>query len=287
MNRSSPTPTEALSPADLERFCEYLYRRTGMTFGETKRYYVDRRVAERMAATGETTFASYFARLRSSDLELEATVNAFTVNETYFYREAHQFRCLSRALLPEIAASKGAGDRIRIWSSPCSTGEEPYSIAIWLLENWPLVDAYNIEIVGSDIDSQALEEARAGRYEERALSRMPADLVEHYFEPPVTHAGGQPSRQIIQDLRESVTFSPANLIDRASMATQGAYEVIFCRNVLIYFDEAARRTAVENLYAALRPGGFLCLGHTESVARIDDRFDARRFEDAVVYQRPK
>jgi chemotaxis protein methyltransferase CheR len=286
MNRPAPQPTAPLSPADLRRFCEYLYRRTGMTFGEAKRYYVDRRIAERMAATGHADFAGYFARLRSSDQELEATVNAFTINETYFFREAHQLRCLARSLLPEIAASKGPGDRIRIWSAPCSTGEEPYSIAIWLLENWPMVDAYNIEIVGSDIDSRALEEARAGRYEPRALSRMPPELIDHYFEPPVAARAGQSSRQIIQDLRESVTFSPINLVDRASVSAQGAYEIIFCRNVLIYFDDASRRTAAENLYAALRPGGFLCLGHTESIARIDDRFEARRFEDAVVYQRP-
>jgi len=274
-----------LSADELARFCEYIYRRTGLTFGETKRYYVDRRVAERMAATGDATFAAYFARLRTHDRELEATVNAFTVNETYFYRELHQLRCLSRSLLPEIAARRGPGDRIRIWSAPCSTGEEPYSIAIWLLENWPLVDAYNVEINGSDIDSGALDEARDGRYEARALSRLPREVVEAYFHEPY---GGQArtSRQIIADLRESVTYSTVNLIDRASVTAHGQFEVIFCRNVLIYFDEASRRTAAEHLFASLRPGGFLCLGHTESMGRIDDRFVVRRFDDAVVYQRP-
>lgn len=277
--REGPTP--GLAPGDLARFCEYLYRRTGMTFGESKRYYVDRRVGERMAATGLDGFAAYFARLRSEPGELEAVTNAFTVNETYFYREAHQLRALSRDLLPEIAATRGPGDRIRIWSSPCSTGEEPYSIAIWLLENWTMVDAYNVEIVGSDIDTAALREARAGRYGERALSRMPKGLAELYFEP--AEAG---ARRIIADLRESVAFSPVNLVDRSSMVAAGQFDVIFCRNVLIYFDDAARRTAAENLYAALRPGGFLCLGHSESMARIDDRFEVRRFADAIVYQRP-
>ena len=277
--RESASPS--LSPGDLERFCEYLYRRTGLTFGESKRYYVDRRVSDRMAATGLDSFAAYFARLRSDSAELEAVTNAFTVNETYFYREAHQFRALSRALLPEIAARKGPGDKIRIWSSPCSTGEEPYSIAIWLLENWHLVDAYNVEIVGSDIDTKALAEARRGQYGERALSRMPKEVADLYFEPAQSS-----ERRIIQDLRESVLFTPVNLIDRASVATAGEFEVIFCRNVLIYFDDAARRTAAEHLFSALRPGGFLCLGHTESMSRIDDRFEARRLPDAVVYQRP-
>ena len=275
-------PAESvLGPKDLERFCEYLYRRTGMTFGESKRYYVDRRVGERMAATGVSDFAAYFARLRSDAAELEAVTNAFTVNETYFYREEHQLRALSSGMLPEIAAGKGPGDKIRIWSAPCSTGEEPYSIAIWLLENWQMVDAYNVEIVGADIDTKALAEARFGAYGERAFNRMPNEVAERYFEP--AQAG---ARRIIQDLRESVTFSPVNLIDRASMALAGTFEVIFCRNVLIYFDDAARRTAAEHLYSALRPGGFLCLGHTESMGRIDDRYEVRRFADAVVYQRP-
>lgn len=271
-----------LSPEDLARFCEYLYRRTGMSFGESKRYYIDRRVAERMAAAGDTTFSAYFARLRSQVGELQAVINAFTVNETYFYREVHQLDALSSTLLPDIARTKGPGDRIRLWSIPCSTGEEPYSIAIWLLENWPMVDAYNVEIVGSDIDTQALADAKAGRYGERALGRMPADVADRYFESAVDGV-----RRIIPDLVESVTFTPVNLIDRSSMEAQGEFEVIFCRNVLIYFDDAARRTAAENLFARLRPGGFLCLGHTESMARIDDRFEVRRLSDAVVYQRPR
>lgn len=271
----------ALPTQDLDRFCEYLYRRTGMSFGASKRYYIDRRVADRMAATGEATFAGYFARLRNQPAELEAVINAFTVNETYFYRELHQLRCLSGALLPEIVKSKGPGDKIRIWSAPCSTGEEAYSIALWLLENWRMVDAYNVEIVGSDIDTQALVAAEAGEYGERALAKLPPALLDLYFEPP-EHG----MRTIIRDLRESISFSPINLIDRASMSDAGVFEVIFCRNVLIYFDEAARRTAAEYLYDALTPGGFLCLGHTESMARIDDRFTVRRFADAVVYQRP-
>lgn len=281
MSRDQAASDPVLSPEDLARFCEYLYRRTGMTFGESKRYYIDRRVSERMAATGDRTFGAYFSRLRSQPAELQAVTNAFTVNETYFYREAHQLDCLSRDLLPEIAQSKGPGDRIRIWSAPCSTGEEPYSIAIWLLENWPMVDAYNVEIVGSDIDTEALAGAQIGDYGERALSRMPADVVERYFEAPGDH-----HRRIIRDLVESVTFTPANLVDRSSVETQGTFEVIFCRNVLIYFDDASRRTAAENLFDSLTPGGFLCLGHTESMTRIDDRFRVRRFANAVVYQRP-
>ena len=279
--RAAPEPPQ-LTPEELQRFCEYIYRRTGMTFGESKRYYIDRRVAERMRAVGDTSFNAYFSRLRSDTGELELAINAFTINETYFYREEHQLRCLSRELLPRIAAGRKPGDRIRIWANPCSTGEEAYSIAIWLLENWPLVDAYNIEIQGSDIDTRALEAARRGRFSARAVSRLSARLVADYFKP-----AGDGSVQIIQDIRDSVAFSPVNLIDRASMAAHGVFDIVFCRNVLIYFDEASRRSAAEALFDSLRPGGFLLLGHTEAMSRIDDRFEAVRLEEGTVYQRPE
>lgn len=275
--------TSRLSGRDLQRLCDFLYARTGMQFGESKRYYIDRRVAHRMVQSGRATFGAYFAYLQDDRGEAERLINDFTVNETYFYREEHQLRCMSENLLPEIAASRGPGDHIRIWSAPCSTGEEPYSIAIWLLENWRMVDAYHVEIVGSDIDTQVLEQARAGLYGERALSRLPEPVREAYFGA----ADPEGRRQILSDLRESVTFTPANLIDAASMAACGGFDLIFCRNMLIYFDDKARQDAVHNLYSHLVPGGFICLGHSESMNRITDRFRLRRFKDAIVYQRPK
>jgi len=270
-----------LSPADLARLCEFLYSRTGLTYGESKRFYIERRLAERMAAVGLQNFSAYLALLRNGDAEAEQLINIFTVNETYFYREHNQLRCLSRSLLPEIVKDRGPGDLIRIWSVPCSTGEEPYSLAIWLLENWPLVDAYNIEIVGSDIDTRVLIEAAEGVYGERALSRLPAELVQRYFEA----VGSR--RQIIGDLRESVKFTQVNIMDATATSRQGKFDVIFCRNVLIYFNDASRLAASHNLFSALNRGGFICLGHSESMARISDRFEVRRFEDAIVYQRPE
>ncbi|WP_396593837.1 CheR family methyltransferase [Brevundimonas sp. R86498] len=270
-----------LTGEGLERICDYLYRRTGMTFGEKKRYYIERRVADRMKAVGTESFTVYFGVLRADPDEGEALINAFTVNETYFYREEHQFRCLTESLLPELIRSRAPGDRIRVWSNPCSSGEEPYSIALWLLEHWRLVDAYNVEIHGSDIDSRALAEAAEGQYGERALSRLPPDVLSEYFEPAKHRR-----RKIIDDLRESIVLSPANLIEADSMRPHGQFDVIFCRNVLIYFDEASRQAAAANLFQALAPGGFLCLGHTESMSRISDAFVLRRFRDAIVYQRP-
>ncbi len=272
----------ALTEEEFRRLCDFVYRRTGMLFTEAKRYYVERRVIERMTATGAGTFASYFARLRSdSEGEVEFFVNAFTVNETYFYREDHQLRCLSADLLAERVRARGHGNAIRIWSVPCATGEEPYSVAIWLLENWPLVDQYEIEIVGSDIDTGVLEKARAGMFGKRALMRLSPYLVDKYFVP-----AGPETWKILDDLRESVRFTRVNIVDPAETRSHGQFDVIFCRNVLIYFDDASRRLAAENLYENLAAGGFICLGHTESMSRISPLFEVRRFADAIVYQRP-
>ena len=274
-----PAPTED----ELLRLCEYLYRRTGMVFTEAKRYYIERRIWERMAATGSPTFAAYFARLRTDTQdEIQQFVNAFTVNETYFYREDYQLKCLTHDLMAERAREQHPGDTIRIWSAACSSGEEPYSIALWLLENWPSVDEYAIEIVGSDIDTRVLELARAGIFGSRALMRLPPELVAKYFQ---ALPGEQ--WQIIPQLRDSVSFTAVNLLEPDQTSLQGRFDVVFCRNMLIYFDDASRRIAAENLYENLLPGGFICLGHTESMSRISPLFEVRRFADAIVYQRPR
>ena len=271
-----------LSAADLTRLCEFLYRRTGMLFGEPKRYYIERRVADRIAATDSLSFAQYFSTLLADPAEAELLINSFTVNETYFYREEHQLACLGRSLLPEIVGDKRPGDRIRIWSVPCSTGEEPYSVAVWLLENWRLVDAYIVEIVGSDSDTAVLRDAEYGEYGKRALSRLSPSVRDAYFEQQ--HEDGW---RIIKDLRESVAFRPVNLIDRQSVREEGRFDIVFCRNVLIYFDDIARSRAVDHLYDAMLPGAYICLGHTESMSRISTRFQMARFPEAIVYRRPK
>ena len=271
-----------VSDEELQKICDFLYRRTGMLFSLSKRYYVQRRIAERMSQLRIGSFATYFAYLRGdADGEIEKFINAFTVNETYFYREEHQLRCLSSDLLNERVRARTKGEALRIWSVPCATGEEPYSIALWLLENWPEVDVQDIEIVGSDIDTQCLAAAMEGEFGERALMRLSPHLIEKYF----VRIGNDRWR-IVPDLRRSVQFTQANLMDRQETRRHGAFDVVFCRNVLIYFDDASRRTAAENLYESLLPGGFICLGHTESMSRISPLFEVRRFSDAIVYQRP-
>ena len=272
-----------IEPEEVQRFCEFLYRRTGMSFTQSKRYFIDRRLEDRIAATGSSSFQAYFSLLRAdADHEIEQLINSFTVNETYFYREDYQLRCMTSSMLVAIAGFKPPGSTIRIWSIPCSTGEEPYSIALWLKENWPRVDNYNIEIVGSDIDTTALKAAAEGIYGERALMRLSPDIVTRYFRPV-----GDGNHQIDEGLRGSIEFTGANLIDTQDMVRYREFDLIFCRNVLIYFDDASRRQAAENLYDCLRPGGYICLGHSESMSRISPLFSVCRFPDAIVYQKPE
>jgi chemotaxis protein methyltransferase CheR len=272
----------ALTEEEFRRLCEFIYRRTGMVFTETKRYYVERRVVERMMETGSGSFSRYFSHLRADTRgEIEQIINAFTVNETYFYREDHQLQCLTADLLPKRVCNRRKGDPIRIWSAPCSTGEEPYSVAMWLLENWSLVDDYEIEIIGSDIDTAVLEAARQGVFGKRALMRLSPYLVAKYFSQVA-----EDQWQILGDLRESVRFGEVNIVEAGETRPYGQFDVIFCRNVLIYFDDTSRRIAAENLFENLLPGGFICLGHTESMSRISSLFEVNRFTDAIVYQRP-
>ena len=267
--------------ADLQRVRDFLYRRTGLVYGEAKRYFVARRIAQRMNAAGYSDFGAYYDRVKLDAGEADALVNAFTINETYFFREKHQLKTLSASLLPIVTTPKAPGAKVRIWSMPCSTGEEAYSIAIWLLENWPLVDAYNIEIIGSDIDTEALAAAVEGIYGARALVRLPEELQERYFE-----LVGPERWRLIRDLRESVRFTRANLVDVGSVAGQGRFDVVLCRNLLIYFDGPSRTVALDNLYGALAPGGFLLLGHTEALGSIGERFIQTRFKEGVVLRRP-
>jgi chemotaxis protein methyltransferase CheR len=272
-----------IAAEEVQRFCEFLYRRTGMSFTEGKRYFIDRRLEDRIEATGSPSFQAYFSLLRAdADHEIEHLINSFTVNETYFYREDHQLRCMTASLLGAIVSRKKPGGTVRIWSVPCSTGEEPYSIALWLMENWPEVDNYSIEIVGSDIDTRALKAAAEGIYGDRALMRLSRGVIERYFTPV-----GDGNHQIDEGLRNSIEFTRANLIDPRDMAQYRDFDLIFCRNVLIYFDDASRRQAAENLYDCLLPGGYICLGHSESMSRISPLFRVARFADAIVYQRPE
>jgi chemotaxis protein methyltransferase CheR len=273
----------AITDADFQKFAEFFYRKTGIHFDDSKRYFVDKRLIERIGATGAGSFRAYFVALRfeSDGVEMQHLVNVMTVNETYFFREAYQFDCLVNDLLDEVVANKPPGERIRIWSVPSSTGEEPYSIAIYLLERWSGIARHDVEILSSDIDTEVLRLAERGVYSQRSVAELPAAYLRKYF----TAAGGDEWR-ISRDLVDAVQFSRVNLADPADMRRYRDIDVIFCRNLLIYFDDLSRRVAAESMFDALAPGGFICLGHSESMSRMSSLYSVRRFPDAMVYQKP-
>jgi len=272
-----------ISESDFEKFAEFFHRKTGMHFEPNKRYFVDKRLVERIQATGAADFRAWFVALRfeADGAELQQLVNVMTVNETYFFRESYQFDCMVNHMLGEVAARKRPGGRIRIWSIPSSTGEEPYSIAIYLLERWPKIEQYEVEILSSDIDTHVLQMAQRGIYSPRSVAQLPKPYLKKYFSP---HGEGE--WRISRELVESVEFSRVNLTDPADTRRFRDIDIVFCRNLLIYFDDLSRRVAAEAMFDAMAPGGFICLGHSESMSRMSSLFTLRRFPDALVYQRP-
>jgi len=278
MALSVPNITEE----DFQKFREFFYRKTGIQFESSKRYFVDKRLLERMQATGNKLFRSYFTMLRfqASGEELQLLTNLMTVNETYFFREEYQFKCLVNSILPDLVKRKKTDDPIRIWVIPSSSGEEPYSIAIYLLELWADINKYDIEIVASDIDTRILSSAQRGLYTDRAVAQMPAVYIQKYFTR--TSAG----YQLCDEIRGSVEFTRVNLSDRADTRSYRKFDVVFCRNLLIYFDDVSRKAAAETFYDALNPGGYICLGHSESMSRISSIYRVKKFPEAIVYQKP-
>ena len=272
-----------ITKEDFLKFREFFYRKTGIQFEESKRYFVDKRLVERIEATNSGNFRNYFVTLRfeTTGEELQALTNLMTVNETYFFREEYQFKSLVESILPEITAQRKNSRPIRIWSIPSSSGEEAYSIAIYLLEYWPDINHWDVEIISSDIDTKILAQARNGLYSTRSIQKLPKQLLEKYFK--VVPDG----YQISNDLRQAVEFTRVNLMKPSDVRAYREFDVIFCRNLLIYFNDLSRREAADTFFDALNPGGFVCLGHSESMSRISSLFQIRKFTDSVVYQRPK
>lgn len=271
-----------ITEEDFQKFREYFYRKTGIQFDASKRYFVDKRLIDRIEATDSGSFRNYFTMLRfeASGQELQALVNLMTINETYFFREECQFQCLVGSMLREIIQNKKDKSPIRIWSIPSSSGEEAYSIVIYLLEHWPNIETWDVEMVSSDIDTSMIARAQTGFYSDYSVQHLPPKLLQKYFQP---RSGGY---QICDGLRQAVKFTHVNLVDTSEVKAYRGFDVIFCRNLLIYFDDLSRRQAGDTLYDALNPGGFICLGLSESMSRISSLFRVRKFPEAIVYQKP-
>ncbi len=272
-----------MSEQALRRFYTFFRHQTGIAFTPAKRYYVESRLRARLIASGQDGVEAYLAHLKTpaGTAELEQLINLLTINETFFYRETRQFEALTQSVLPELAALRGPGGVRRLLCMPCATGEEPYSIALHLLAHGLDPVRHHIELHGADIDTDALRAAKAGLYDDETLRHLPGPLRARYFtrQPDGRH-------QISPAVRACVQFAHANITRTQDMQRYREIDVLFCRNLLIYFDEAARRHSVRILRECLRPGGFIFLGHSESMRHMADLFLTRHFGAVIAYQKP-
>jgi chemotaxis protein methyltransferase CheR len=274
-----------LALKDFATIRDEVYRRLGLYFEDSKVYFIQKRIEKRMETLGMESFADYGFLLRFSDKEgkeLQALANLVTTNETYMFREFEQLQAFADHCLPMILKSREAANdrRLRIWSAGCSSGEEPYTLAIILQEVMHDFAAWDIKIKATDIDEVRLEMARRAVYEERAVHEVPAEYFDrHIVRLPAGFFAIKP------ETAKLVEIEHLNLNDRLAMRGMRQYDFIFCRNVLIYFDDASRKAVVDHFYNALRPGGFIFLGHSESVGRISTSFKLLRLGQHLVYRK--
>src|SRR5205809_759852 len=249
---------------EFREFAAFVHRQTGIALNEAKRPLVCARLRKRLRHYGYTRLQQYYDHLTERDPageELVRMVNALTTNKTDFFREPHHFARLRTSVRGRGAAANG-GRRLRIWSAGCSSGEEAYSIAFTILDELPDVAEWDVRILASDIDTDVLAQAEHGVYLAERLAGVPAQLRERYF-----LRGRGPSEGLVRvrpEVRRLVTFRRINLRDEA-WPIRAAFDAIFCRNVLIYFDHALQRRVVRRLAEHLKPGGHLFLGHSESL----------------------
>ncbi|HFC98315.1 MAG TPA: protein-glutamate O-methyltransferase CheR [Thermosulfurimonas dismutans] len=241
-----------------EFFASLVERSSGISIATGKEYLLESRLDELAKSLGYRDHEQLYqvARTRLTRQLLDQIVDALTTNETYFFRDQHPFEALRKVVIPELVKKRQAERRLRFWSAACSTGQEPYSLAILLREYFPdLVSSWRIEILASDISESALEKARKGVYNQIEVNRgLPVSFLVKYFKQVGAHW------EISEEIKRMVTFRKINLIEPLRV---GPFEVILCRYVLIYFAQAMKKRVWDNLCRVLTPGGYLFLGATE------------------------
>ena len=256
---TNPGLVQELSDSEFRRISGILYGQCGIVLHQGKEGLVKSRLQKRIAKLGLSSFNQYLERIESEPYsqELSTMIDALTTNKTSFFREPQHFEFLRR----EVVAGAGAGG-LRIWSAGCSSGEEPYSLAILMKENLPQEALSRVRILATDISTRVLETARRGVYSEETLQDVPAALLRQHFEC----ADPKPPRKYRIDsaLQEMVRFARLNLMEDWPM--RGPFDAIFCRNVMIYFDKATQQNLVRRFVSLLRPGGYLFVGHSESIS---------------------
>lgn len=279
LSRARTAETAALSPAEFARIAAIARREAGLSLSEGKQAMIASRLARRLRATGLPDVTAYLTHLESDAglAERDHLISALTTNVTSFFRETHHFCTFGSVLLPPLADRARAGGRVRLWSAGCSTGQEPYSLAMCVLRAVPEAARLDIRVLATDIDAAVLATARQGRYPAAQVASVePALRAQFFREAP----GGD--FEVGEDLRALIRFRPLNLI--GPWPFQGPFDAIFCRNVVIYFDSETQAALWPRLHRILAPGGALFIGHSE---RLDPDTAARFISDGVTtYRKP-
>ena len=267
---------------DFKKLCDVVYRRVGISIDERKYDSLSKKIEKLMEQKGYEDFRSFFHALRFKNESLmQDIINLVTVNETYFFRENYQFEALVQNILPEIDKELPSNEVIRILCSPTSTGEEAYSIALHLLDEGNLVEKRDFEIIGMDIDSNVIARANRGIYSKRSVQFLPPRLLNKYFKKI-----DENYYEIDKFLRDAITFKVVNVMDKFAMKRLGKFNVIFCRNMLIYFDDKSRKEVAMTFYDMLKPHGYVFLGHAESMNRIVSVYKTVKVNNTIIYQKP-
>ncbi len=254
---------------DFDRLRELVYQHTGIRMADNRRDLIYGRLSRRLRALGLHSFGAYCRLIEDGQGdELEAFTNAVTTNLTAFFREAHHFDYLGKDLLPELLKKNRESRRIRIWSAGCSTGEEAYTVAMVLLENIPDIHNWDLRILATDLDSDVLAKASAGIYEQKNIRQVLGKRLQKWFQKGVGINEGK--ARVQPQVRELVTFRKLNLMHTWPM--KGPFDLIFCRNVLIYFDKPTQKKLFERFAGILVNQGHLFIGHSESPMDLTDRF---------------
>lgn len=268
--------SDFLSDADFELYRKLVYDASGIHFSATNRSILESRLKERLREKKIESLAAYYKLLLSDKEELKTLLDSVTTNLTRFFRNQPHFDALEHYVLPELIKLKGSsGERkIRIWSAGCSTGEEPYTIAMLLKDCLPA--PWSFEVVASDISLKSLMVAKEGFYPDARMQGVPEAFLSKYFDKK---AGGY---QIKDEIKKFVRFDYHNLKNDSGLRD---LDVVFCRNVLIYFDEAAQKATIERFWDAMASKSFLFIGHSESLFGMNTKFEFVKTDWACFYRK--
>ncbi|ARN74980.1 CheR family methyltransferase [Oceanicoccus sagamiensis] len=257
-----------LSDKDFRYICKFVYDATGIVLDERKREMVYRRLMRRTRETRLPSFKEYLNFLNSNPEESPKFINAITTNLTSFFRENHHFEFLKSTVLPELLA-QSQQRRLRIWSAGCSTGEEPYSIAITLKEAMGnRLNSWDAKILATDLDSDVVATGKAGIYKAERIDGLDTKMIKRWFKKNPQNGRVKTATE----LGELITFKQLNLLEPWPM--KGPFDIIFCRNVVIYFDKPTQQSLFQHYYDMLKPGGYLIIGHSEGLGEMQEKFTA-------------